>query len=78
VKKAERDSSEHRWASDPKGREQFYEDFGTWPVEIPANVPPKTACKHGRDECETCGTTNRRDVLHKTIGGKGVVGRLKP
>lgn len=34
------------------------------------------ACKHGRGECETCGTSGRRDVLHQTIGGRGKIARL--
>jgi hypothetical protein len=40
-------------------------------------VDPKTACKHGKGDCDICGTTDRRDVIHKTQGGKGIVGRLK-
>ncbi len=35
-----------------------------------------TRCKHGAGECEECGTTDRRDVLHSTRGGVGSVGRL--
>lgn len=38
--------------------------------------PEVTVCKHGKGSCEACGTTNRRDVKHKTTGGKGVVGKL--
>lgn len=37
---------------------------------------PTTACKHGHDECELCGTTNRRDALHTTVGGRGLFSRL--
>lgn len=35
-----------------------------------------TECKHGEGECETCGTTDKRDVIHETIGGRGKIGRL--
>ena len=35
-----------------------------------------TRCKHGVGECELCGTTAKRDALHATAGGVGVVGRL--
>jgi hypothetical protein len=36
-----------------------------------------TACKHGRQDCPNCGTTSRRDVTHKTRGGRGSVGKLR-
>jgi hypothetical protein len=39
-------------------------------------VPPTTRCKHGAGSCEKCGTTNERERVHTTRGGKGVVGRL--
>lgn len=32
-----------------------------------------TTCKHGAGDCASCGTTDRRDVIHKTRGGRGVV-----
>lgn len=35
----------------------------------------KTRCKHGRGECERCGTSDSRDVIHKTVNGRGVVAR---
>jgi hypothetical protein len=38
--------------------------------------PPMVACKHDHDECERCGTTNRRDVKHRTINGRGAIARL--
>jgi len=38
--------------------------------------PPETACKHGQHGCEVCGTTDRRDRVHVTRGGRGAVGRL--
>jgi hypothetical protein len=33
----------------------------------------RTTCKHRAGDCEACGTTDRRDVTHKTRGGRGVV-----
>lgn len=38
--------------------------------------PPATRCKHRPGDCERCGTTDRRDALHETIGGRGVVARI--
>jgi hypothetical protein len=40
-------------------------------------VPPRTACKHGKGECEVCGTSDLRDIKHTTKGGKGLVARLR-
>lgn len=40
-------------------------------------VPTKTSCKHGPGDCEECGTTDRRDVAHTTIDGRGAVARLR-
>jgi hypothetical protein len=40
-------------------------------------IPPVTACRHGKGDCARCGTTDRRDVKHSTIGGRGAVGRLR-
>ena len=40
-------------------------------------VEPTAVCKHGTGSCEECGTTNRRDVVHTTQGGRGAVGRLR-
>jgi hypothetical protein len=37
---------------------------------------PKTICKHGVYSCDICGTSDRRDTLHTTKGGSGVVGKL--
>lgn len=37
----------------------------------------KTACKHGTGPCDRCGTSERTDTKHSTIGGKGLVRRLK-
>lgn len=44
-----------------------------WVEENPAT----TSCKHHKGDCEECGTTNLRDALHSTQGGRGVVGRLR-
>lgn len=40
-------------------------------------IPDQTVCKHGEGSCEACGTTNRRDVVHTTTGGRGAVGQLR-
>lgn len=40
-------------------------------------VPPSTACKHGRLSCEVCGTSDRRDAVHTTQGGAGKVACLR-
>lgn len=40
-------------------------------------VPPSTACKHGRYECDACGTSDRRDAVHTTQGGAGKIARLR-
>ena len=45
-----------------------------------APLPPLVSpalCKHGRADCLTCGATERRDVVHSTVGGRGVVGRIR-
>ena len=42
---------------------------------LPPLVSP-ALCKHGHADCLTCGATERRDVVHSTVGGRGVVGRL--
>lgn len=59
--------------------EGFFDDscpMPLWPV--PQKQPPHggTACRHGREECSRCGTTDRRDVRHRSAGGRGVVGQL--
>jgi hypothetical protein len=56
-----------KWASDPStGSRDFWEKDSR-----------ETRCKHpNRVECEECGTTIRRDVVHKTEGGRGTVGKL--
>lgn len=35
--------------------------------------PPRTTCKHRDGRCERCGTSDRRDALHTTRNGRGVV-----
>ena len=63
---------------DSKGRES-YEVNGVkmtnnWgSVELPAT----TKCKHDKYQCETCGTSDRNDKIHTTVGGKGLVARLR-
>lgn len=44
---------------------------------LPPVLKIARACKHGVLDCQACGTTERRDVLHTTQGGRGVVGRLR-
>jgi hypothetical protein len=34
---------------------------------------PRTTCKHVDGDCDECGTTGRRDAIHTTRGGRGVV-----
>jgi hypothetical protein len=36
----------------------------------------RTECKHGKGECEICGTSDQRDVRHSTLRGKGKVARI--
>lgn len=38
---------------------------------------PTTACRHKKADCARCGTTSRRDVVHLTQDGRGVVARLR-
>lgn len=51
----------------------FHCCFGTEPKR---SDDVKTTCKHGDGDCESCGTTERRDVVHVTERGVGKVGRL--
>lgn len=44
-----------------------------WMVEV---VPTNPACKHGRHDCDRCGTHDERDHVHTTVGGRGSVGWL--
>jgi len=39
--------------------------------------PSRTACKHGRADCDRCGTIGATDALHRTRGGRGAVARLR-
>ncbi|HZL93677.1 MAG TPA: hypothetical protein VFB99_08535 [Vicinamibacterales bacterium] len=45
-----------------------------WMIEVPHTNPP---CKHGRHDCDACGTHDERDFRHTTIGGRGVVARIR-
>lgn len=40
-------------------------------------IPFNTKCKHGEGDCEVCGSYERTDRRHTTIGGKGLVARLR-
>jgi predicted transglutaminase-like cysteine proteinase len=51
-------------------------DYTGWGIEGSWEVPSNTACKHGHGSCEDCGTSDRVDRLHTTLGGVGLVGRL--
>jgi hypothetical protein len=64
-------AQEHRWGHHPN-RGQANRSF-----DFPTYVPQNTACKHGLEDCEICGTTSRRDVRHATVGGKGLIARLR-
>ncbi len=39
--------------------------------------PVITACKHGDGPCDVCGTSERGDRPHTTVGGRGRVARLR-
>jgi hypothetical protein len=58
---------------DPKPGAPSIGNDWTIAVEEPSN----TACKHGSTECIKCGTSQRQDALHTTVGGKGHVARLR-
>ena len=45
-----------------------------WGWEEPPEAP--RLCKHDLADCEDCGMSARRDVRHRTVGGRGVVGRI--
>lgn len=63
----------HGWGSNPisdTSADTFIGDY----VEIDNS---SSACKHKNKSCDKCGTTSRRDYKHKTINGKGIVGRIK-
>lgn len=51
--------------------------FGGWSIELDPPEKNNTTCKHGLEECERCGTTDRRDARHTTVGGRGLVARLE-
>lgn len=48
--------------------------FWDWPEP---ERPSRTACKHGREDCDRCGTLGLSDALHRTRGGLGAVARLR-
>lgn len=60
----------YRWASNPTS----FVGTHSWSYCI---LPDTTACKHGTHDCEICGTSSRRDVKHQTVGGKGLIARIK-
>ncbi len=65
----------------PKPAPEKYECFDDspgagWNDWYMSVIPPTTCCKHGDGSCEACGTTDRRDHKHKTLGGKGLVARI--
>ena len=41
------------------------------------DAPLNTKCKHGVGDCEICGSYERTDRKHSTVGGKGLVARLR-
>lgn len=48
--------------------------YGSWGFSIHW---PTLRCKHGPCfRCDRCGVTERRDAMHTTRGGRGVVGQL--
>jgi hypothetical protein len=51
--------------------DEFWAEFPTPRLDVPI------LCKHGNADCDSCGTSERRDVRHRTVGGRGVVGRLR-
>jgi len=64
-------STKHEWDTS-----QETELIGATSLEWMPEDESRTACKHGRTECERCGTTDRRDVRHTTRNGRGVVASL--
>lgn len=50
--------------------DQFWCTFST-----ASDAPSR--CKHGKADCLTCGVSERRDALHTTVNGRGVVGRIR-
>jgi hypothetical protein len=71
-----------RWPKAPEPPPEPPKGFCTQPVDGPTPTWPTNrqsgaACKHGEGSCETCGTTDRREVVHTTEGGLGAVGKLR-
>jgi len=48
-------------------------------IEVPLLVHPPLAavCKHGSGDCDVCGTWDLTDRPHSTVGGRGIVARLR-
>jgi hypothetical protein len=66
------------WPTPPPEKYDRFDDnpgagWNDWYMSV---IPPRARCKHGDGSCETCGTTDRRDYKHKTLGGKGIVARI--
>ncbi len=70
MKKASKDAVQPRPELDPK--RTYLGDGWTYTV-----VPFNTKCKHGVGDCEACGSYERTDRRHTTIGGKELVARLR-
>lgn len=48
--------------------------YGSWDFTVQS---PSLRCKHGPCfRCDRCGVTDRRDAMHTTRGGRGVVGQI--
>ena len=48
----------------------------TWGCVVVHNKST-TTCKHGVGNCDVCGTNERTDKKHTTVGGTGLVARLR-
>lgn len=51
---------------------------GFYDFEPPSNEMGvhETRCKHGSTSCTLCGTSQRRDFVHVTKGGRGAVAKV--
>lgn len=45
-------------------------------IEMSYTDSRETSCKHGKENCEKCGTTHSRDVIHTTKNGIGRIGHI--
>jgi hypothetical protein len=59
------------------GKAQAKADIDAYWCEWWEPPPPVTCCKHGPGDCDACGTSDRRDARHSTIGGRGMVASLR-